>query len=79
MKVTILGDTPDPEAVVAAFERVVRFAGTGDDCIAVINCSDRKPDGWLEYGISFVYPWGAQRFFIGMIQRKVGAEFEFHS
>lgn len=37
-----------------------------------------KNPGWLEWGISITYRGGGG-LFIGAIQRKVGAEFEFHT
>ena len=51
-----------------------------------IYVSPRVPDDapdynypeWLEYGLHFEYDTGG-KMFVGMIQRKRGAEYEFHS
>ena len=37
-----------------------------------------KQPEWLEYGLKFEYETGGQMF-VAMIQRKRGADFEFHS
>lgn len=53
---------------------------------ATIYVNERVPDDapewehpeWLEYGIRFDYSTGG-KLFVGMIQRKRGEPFEFHS
>lgn len=83
MKITLHGNA-EPEAFGKACEKALEFAGP--DCTIEITCrpragasSTREPPGWLEYVINFMdgdeKPW----YTLGMIQRGIGAEWEFHS
>lgn len=82
MKITLYG-TAEPEALARAYERALRYGGP--DCVIEITCrpragaSDRDPPGWLEYVINFMSSENVSDYTIGMIQRSVGAEWEFHS
>lgn len=54
-----------------------------DGSTAEIRCADRKAEGksdagWLEFGLLCKYATGG-KLFIGCIQRRPGAAFEFHS
>lgn len=42
------------------------------------DAPEYKNPGWLEYGINFRYTTGGGMF-VMMIQRKIGADYEFHS
>lgn len=42
------------------------------------NAPEWKYPEWLEYGLKFEYETGGQMF-VAMIQRKRGADYEFHS
>ena len=42
------------------------------------DAPDYNHPEWLEYGLKFEYETGGQMF-VGMIQRKRGADYEFHS
>lgn len=78
MKITITGD-PEPEALGKACVRAFQIKGI--NCFAHIHCFERDAKtGWLEYAIALRdVEDGPSNFRLGMIQRHVGAEYEFHS
>ena len=81
MKITITGD-PEPEALGKACVRALHIMGM--KCIVDIDCPARDQQhpagaGWLEYGMSFKNVSGDRTLYVAMIQRHVGAEYEFHS
>jgi hypothetical protein len=45
---------------------------------AVVFCEERKPSGWLEWGMG-LYEGERQLIVLGLIQRVVGGAFESHS
>jgi hypothetical protein len=90
MNITIIdeGKLAEPEALGRAVSHASRWHGayTNTDHDADIYVSarsdginSREPAGWLEYLIVLKRPDGERSMTIGMVQRSVGAEFEFHS
>lgn len=73
----------EPEALEAALGRALWQQHVAK---ADIFVSPRVPEdapewrspGWLEYGIRYEYESGS-KLFVGMIQRRPGEPFEFHS
>ncbi len=58
---------------------LARVAREAKDLAGVeIFCQSRLIDGFLEYGIMYTFKTGG-RMYVAMIQRKQGAEYEFHS
>lgn len=77
MNITITGN-PEPEALGKACVRAFQIMGM--DSIARIHCFDRQKTGWLEYSLALSKPENQERIFhVGLVQRSVGAEYEFHS
>mgnify|MGYP001186422859 CR=1 FL=1 len=66
----------EAEAVSAALKKANRYIPTADEI--QIYCSLRSHTGWLEYGIQIKFENGSQ-LYLAMIQRRIDAEFEFHS
>lgn len=70
----------EAEAVMAALKKANQYIPTakriGIYC-APRRCNMGKSD-WLEYGISIEFDSGSV-LYLGMIQRSLDAEFEFHS
>lgn len=74
----------EAEAVAAALKKANQYVPTANKIR--ILCSPRvaadaplyKHPGWLEYSIQVCFENGS-KFYLGMIQRQVDAEFEFHS
>ena len=64
------------EAVNAALTKANRYIPAADEI--QIYCSLRSHTGWLEYGIQIKFENGSQ-LYLAMIQRRIDAEFEFHS
>lgn len=68
------------EAIVAALVKANQYIPTAK--LINIYCSPRRcnmgKSDWLEYGISIEFDSGS-KLFLGMIQRGLDAEFEFHS
>lgn len=65
----------ESEALQAALDRVLWHQNVSK---ATIYVNERDKEEWLEYGIRFDYSTGG-KLFVGMIQRKRGEPFEFHS
>lgn len=65
----------ESEALQAALNRVLWHQNVEK---ATIYVNERDKEEWLEYGIRFDYSTGG-KLFVGMIQRKRGEPFEFHS
>lgn len=76
MIINILGGEPESEAFGMAAQRILHWSST---CTVDLHVSPRKPDGWLEYLLAFKHPNDEPWITIGMIQRKPGAAWEFHS
>lgn len=70
----------EAEAVMAALKKSNQYVPTAKRI--EIYCSPRRcnmgKSDWLEYGISIEFDSGST-LFLGMIQRGLDAEFEFHS
>ena len=70
----------EAEAVMAALKKSNQYIPTAKRI--EIYCSPRRcnmgKSDWLEYGISIEFDNGS-KLFLGMIQRALDAEFEFHS
>jgi hypothetical protein len=80
MKIEVLG-TPEPEAFGKACQRMAQYSSTSD---WRLHCPDRSkgrgdPAGWLEYLMVQNREDNTTGIVIALIQREVGAEFEFHS
>ena len=77
LQINILNkEVAEDEAMRQVFNRVIRHMhGT----IKVdIHCAKRKLDGWLEYLLVFDYANGGS-LTIGMVQRSLNHDFEFHT
>ena len=79
MKIEVVFDTPEPEALGTAIIRALRFTNSESPLDAEIQCNTRLASGWLEYLIVLRRPDLSHYMTIGMIQREPGAEYEFHS
>ena len=79
MKIEVVFDTPEPEALGYAVIRALRFSNPDNPLNAEIQCNSRLASGWLEYLIVLRRPDLSHYMTIGMIQREPGAEYEFHS
>lgn len=89
MNITIIdeGGCVEPEAISKAVMRANRFDGDGKTATIFVRGRAGNgagfhfpdPPGWLEYLIVIQHADGRPYMTIGMIQRSVGAEFEFHS
>lgn len=74
----------EAEAIAAALKKVTQYVPTADTID--IYCTPRvhadapayKHPGWLEYPIHIYFSNGS-RLYLAMIQRRIDAEFEFHS
>ena len=77
LEVRIVGlQLAEQEALNKAVERVLSYGGA-IDCARIV-CSPQLETGWLEYSILLEFCSGG-RMQLGMLQRSVGAEWEFHS
>lgn len=65
----------EPDALGRALSRLRQFEHVD---FANIYCTERKPDGWLEYILQIKYASGGS-ITIGCIERNVGEQMEFHS
>jgi hypothetical protein len=76
MHIDITGPEPEPEALAKAHERLAFWENAHR---AEIHVRDRTKDGWLEYLLCLYRADASRIITIGMIQREVGAPYEFHS
>ena len=69
-------ENAEGEAIAAALSKTNQYVPSAI-CVT-IYVLPREKTGWLEYGIQITFRSGRQ-LYLGMIQRDVGKEFEFHS
>lgn len=69
-------DVAEEPMINACFRRIAHITGEHDK--VTLQVQPRKPNGWLEYGISIVNRCGS-RLYVAAIQREPDAEIEFHS
>lgn len=77
MIIQTCGPEPEPEAMAKACALAARWLPTAMYC--TVHTAERKPDGWLEYGLDICDADSKRLIYIGLIQRTVGAEWESHS